>query len=380
MTLEQKIKAEAQYLGFDRSAFTTVAPPDNFSTYKTWLDQGRHASMSYLAADQAVNRRAQPSSILPGAQSILILAIRYSRPQDAPAPSHQPYGRIASYAWGLDYHLLLTQRLAALTESITRLVDRPVRSRGYTDTGPVLERDLAQRAGLGWIGKNTCLIDPHAGSYFLLAEIFLDLPLQPDPPFTPDHCGSCTRCIQACPTGCILPDRTLDAGRCISYLTIENKAEIPLDLRPKMDNWVFGCDICQQVCPWNIRFAKTHREPEFSPRQDVPFPNLIEELTLTPREFNAKFKNSPVQRPRRRGYLRNVAVALGNSRDPIAIPALADCLSSEPEPLIRVHAAWALGCFPDRRARLALEKALDSETSIAVREELLRALHRFDSR
>lgn len=380
MTLEQKIKTEAHNLGFDRFGFTTAAPPDHVATYKNWLAQGRHASMSYLAAEQAVDRRADPASVLPGAQSILILALRYPRPQDAPPPSRQPYGRIASYAWGLDYHLLLGQRLRALSDSISRLLDRPLRSREYTDTGPVLERDLAQRAGLGWIGKNTCLIDPNDGSYFLLAEIFLDLPLQPDPPFTLDHCGSCTRCIQACPTGCILPDRTLDAGRCISYLTIENKVEIPLDLRPKMDNWVFGCDICQQVCPWNIRFAKPHREPQYSPRQEVPFPDLIEDLSLTPQEFNSKFKNSPVQRPRRRGYLRNVAVALGNSRDPLAIPVLANCLMSEPEPLVRVHAAWALGCIPDRRARRALEKALRSETSIAVREELLQALDYNDLR
>jgi epoxyqueuosine reductase len=217
------------------------------------------------------------------------------------------------------------------------MVRRPIKNRWYTDTGPILERDLAQRAGLGWIGKNTCLIHPQHGSYFLLSEILLDLELEPDPPFVSDHCGTCTRCIEACPTDCILPDRTIDATRCISYLTIELKDDIPLELRDKLGDWVFGCDICQQVCPWN-RFAG-EADPAFDSK--TPPRSLTEELTLTPQAFNQRFKRTPVKRAKRRGYLRNVAVALGNTGDMHALPVLQNVLNDE-EPLIREHAQWAI--------------------------------------
>ncbi|HSL46406.1 MAG TPA: tRNA epoxyqueuosine(34) reductase QueG, partial [Anaerolineales bacterium] len=202
---------------------------------------------------------------------------------------------------------------------------------------PLLERDLAQRAGIGWIGKNTCLIHPEHGSYFLLSEILLDLDLEPDPPFVTDHCGTCRRCIDACPTDCILPDRTIDATRCISYLTIELKDDIPVELRDKIGSWVFGCDICQMVCPWN-RFAGKG-DSAFEERG--PLPALTEELALTPQGFNQRFKGSPVKRAKRRGYLRNVAVALGNTGDMHALPVLQSALNDE-EPMIREHAQWAI--------------------------------------
>jgi epoxyqueuosine reductase len=213
----------------------------------------------------------------------------------------------------------------------------PIKNRWYTDTGPILERDLAQRAGIGWIGKNTCLIHPKQGSYFLLSEIFLDLALEPDPPFITDHCGTCTRCVEACPTECILPNRTIDATRCISYLTIELKEDIPLELREKIGDWVFGCDICQQVCPWN-RFAG-QGDPAFDSKTTPP--TLTDELSLTPQAFNGRFKHSPIKRTKRRGYLRNVAVALGNTSDIHALPVLQNVLNDE-EPMIREHAQWAI--------------------------------------
>jgi epoxyqueuosine reductase len=224
-----------------------------------------------------------------------------------------------------------------LVEFIEEQVGGPVQNRWYTDTGPILERDLAQRAGLGWIGKNTCLIHPHHGSYFLLSEILLDLPLEPDLPITTDHCGTCTRCIEACPTQCILPGRTLDARHCISYLTIELKDEIPVGLREQMGNWVFGCDICQQVCPWN-RFAG-EGDPAFG--RDTAAPPLTDELLISKQEFNQRFKGSPVKRAKRRGYLRNVAVALGNTGNMQSLPVLQNALNDE-EPMVREHAQWAI--------------------------------------
>jgi epoxyqueuosine reductase len=230
--------------------------------------------------------------------------------------------------------------LQALVQFIEEQVGHPVPNRYYTDTGPILERDLAQRAGLGWIGKNTCLISPKHGSYFLLAEILLGIELEADAPILTDHCGTCTRCIQACPTQCILPNRTIDARICISYLTIELKEDIPEEMRPLLKDWAFGCDVCQMVCPWN-RFADESSDPAFSPQYGIPLPVLTEELQLTTRAFNRKFKQSPVKRTKRRGYLRNVAVALGNTGDESSIPVLEQALEDS-EPMIRKHARWAI--------------------------------------
>ncbi len=342
------IKEHARQLGFPLAGITTPEPPAHFEVYQRWLDAGNHGPMTYLAEERALARRADPRQILPECRSILVLGIPYSNPASAESESrianHElpstNYGRIAAYAWGNDYHLVLPPRLEALVRFIEEQVGHSVPNRWYTDTGPLLERDLAQRAGLGWIGKNTCLISPRNGSCFLLAEILLGLNLPPDRPFTSDQCGSCTRCIEACPTHCIQPNRTIDARRCISYLTIENKAEIPLELRPQVGNWVFGCDICQAVCPWNIRFAHRHGDPAFAPREGLPLPVLAQELALTPEGFNQKFKDSPLKRAKRRGYLRNIAVAAGNARDVDSLPAL-ETAQSEAEPLIREHAEWA---------------------------------------
>ncbi|MBI1793523.1 MAG: tRNA epoxyqueuosine(34) reductase QueG [Chloroflexi bacterium] len=340
--LKQAIQNEARRLGFILAGVTTPDPPPHLSVFEDWLMQGRHASMNYLADDRSRARRADPRLILPECKSILVLALPYTDPKTAEASNQPaPSGRVASYAWGDDYHLVIPEKLKALVAFIERQVGHPVFNRWYTDTGPILERELAQRAGLGWIGKNSLLINPKLGSYFLLAEIFLDLELEPDEPFTTDHCGTCRRCIEACPTQCILPNRTIDARRCISYLTIELKEDIPPELRPMLGNWVFGCDICQAACPWNRFAASEHESPALKPRTGAPRPNLIRELELMPKGFNAKFKDSPIKRAKRRGYLRNVAVALGNSKDANALPALTKALD-DPEPLVREHATWAI--------------------------------------
>ena len=332
--LKEKIKAKSRELGFTLAGVTTPEPPPHYSTFENWLARDHHGTMNYLATETSRARRADPREILPECKSILVLATPYS----PPSPSRRgDGGEVASYAWGEDYHNILPTRMKELVHFIEEQVGCPVKNRYYTDTGPILERDLAQRAGIGWIGKNTCLINPKQGSYLLLSEIFLDLALEPDTPFVTDHCGTCTRCITACPTQCILPDRTIDARRCISYLTIELKDDIPTELRPLVGDWVFGCDICQMVCPWN-RFAV---EGDLAFGDKNPIPALTEELPLTPQEFNRRFKHTPVKRAKRRGYLRNVAVALGNTGDIHTLPVLNLALEDS-EPMVREHAKWAI--------------------------------------
>lgn len=380
--LAAAIKAEARQLGFQLAGITTPDPPLHLGVYENWLAQGRQASLHYLASERARQRRADPRLILPECRSILVLGIRYFAPRaetpatDNPAEENMPTGRVAAYAWGEDYHAVLVERMRVLVGQIEILAGRPVSNRYYTDTGPLLERDLAQQAGLGWIGKNTCLIHPRQGSYFLLAEILLDLDLPADEPFPNDHCGSCRRCLEACPTQCILPDRTLDARRCISYLTIELKEQIPPDLRGAMGEWVFGCDICQQVCPWNLRFAGEEGDTAFAPRPEVAGVPLMDDLRLTPQEFNLKFKSSPVQRAKRRGYLRNVAVALGNAKDRRTIELLGDVLVNESEVLVRSQAAWALGQIGGEAARARLAAARQRETATEVLAEIATTLRR----
>lgn len=335
------IKQKARQLGFTLAGITSPAPSAHFDKYQCWLDAGRHADMAYLSDTRAIERRADPRLILPECRSILVLGTPYSNPKTAsPINESPPRGRVAAYAWGDDYHLVFPDRMQKLVKFIEEQTGHSVPNRWYTDTGPILERELAMRAGLGWIGKNTCLINPQRGSYFLLAEILLGLDLPPDQPFATDQCGSCTRCMEACPTGCILPDRTIDARRCISYLTIENKIETPAELRLLMGDWVFGCDICQMVCPWNIRFASESGDPSFGPGPGMPNPPLAEELALTPLEFNRKFKTSPLKRAKRRGYLRNIAIAAGNSGKTELLSALEQAQKDD-EALIREHAQWA---------------------------------------
>jgi epoxyqueuosine reductase len=353
-SLESQIKEQARHLGFTLVGITTAEPPPHFPAYEHWLAMGRQASMDYLSNDRARARRADPRLILPDCQSIIVLGLRYTNPelakenQEGNRLQGEALGRVAAYAWGMDYHLVMPEKLKALVSFIEAQTGRTIPNRWYTDTGPVLERDLAMRAGLGWIGKNTCLINPKLGSYFLLAEILLAYPLEPDTPFVTDHCGSCTRCVDACPTSCILPDRTLDARRCISYLTIENKAEIPEELRPAIGNRVFGCDICQTVCPWNERFASLVSDRAFLPDSQVANPDLTAELSLTADEFNRKFKDSPIKRAKRNGYLRNVAVALGNIGDEKLLPML-EASGRKQEPLVKEHIDWAIDRIREKR-------------------------------
>ena len=359
--LEEKLKAEAKRLGFLLAGIAPAQPSAHFALYQQWLADGHQADMHYLQTGRALACRADPRNLMPGLRSILVTAWAYP-----PPAAEQEGAQVAAYAQGEDYHNVIPPRLNALCDWLAEQTGRTPLALAYTDTGPLLERSLAVSAGLGWIGKNSCLVSPQHGSFFFLAELLLDQPLTPDEPFSADRCGSCTRCIQACPTGCILPNRTLDSRRCLSYLTIENKGSIPRHLRPALGGQVFGCDICQQVCPWNQRSMSAARPADAL--------NLLDELALTPQAFNLKYRHTPLQRARRRGYLRNLAVAIGNLQPPGALAALKACLQTEAEPLVRAHAAWAVSRLPGSDARALLQRQAQVETDPLVVAELQQAL------
>jgi epoxyqueuosine reductase len=363
-------------MGFSLVGITTCEALPHGDVFESWLGHGRQGEMTYLDTPRSRACRAHPDRLLPECRSALVLGMRYPLPPARrvnPSNDPPPQGRIAAYAWGEDYHDILTRRLRFLVDFIETQVGHAVSKRWYTDTGPILERELAQRAGLGWIGKNTCLINPNEGSYFFLAEILLGVELEPDPSFFADRCGTCTRCITACPTGCILPDRTLDARRCISYLTIELKGPIPVELRPLMDGWVFGCDVCQQVCPWN-RFASAVIDLGPYTSLKNPLPDLEGEIMLPAIEFNRRYRHSPIRRAKRWGYLRNVAVALGNLGAPEAVAPLSRALVEDPDPLVRSHAAWALGQIDTTESRQVLERAARNEVDPLAMIEIQSAL------
>jgi epoxyqueuosine reductase len=366
--LSQQIKARATTLGFDLVGITSAAPLAYAGRYRDWVARGLAGAMDYMSRD--VDKRGDPTQVLPGARSVIVVGMNYQTEPAVPAEV-QGRGWISRYAWGEDYHTVLGRQLEALVAAIRELAGTTVRARWYVDTGPILERELAWRAGIGWPGKNTNLINRRLGSWLFLGAVLVDLELACDTPATA-HCGSCTRCLAACPTGALIAPGVLDARRCISYLTVELRGPIPRELRPLMGTHIFGCDICQAVCPWN-RKAPATVEPAFWPRAGYAAPELLPLLGLSEEEFRVRFRGSPIRRAKRRGFLRNVAVALGNLRDPRAIPALAAALH-DPEPLIRGHAAWALGRIGGTGAREVLRAALTAERDVDVRQELMWAL------
>jgi epoxyqueuosine reductase len=363
------LKSEARRQGFDLAGITTPDPPPHLDRYTSWLDAGRHGEMSYLASPRGRSGRAAPGSLLPGCRSILVLAANYS-----PALASLGSVDIAAYARGDDYHDFLTTRAGAIVDRLQQRLDRPVASRVYADTGPLLERELAQRAGLGWIGRNTCLISPAIGSMTLLLEILLELALPSDPPFEAERCGSCRRCVDACPTGCILPDRTIDARRCVSYLTIESRDGMPRDLRHAVGGWLFGCDACQLACPWNQRFARSTSDPAFAPRAALHPPDLSALLVASPPAAPLFLRGSPLRRARRSGLARNAAIVAGNLHSGDHIHALGQALVADSDPMVRRHAAWALGEHTHPEAREILLRARAQESDPGVLAEIDAAL------
>lgn len=373
--LKASLRQKARELGFTLFGVVPPQPLPQYQRYLAWLQAGYHADMTWIATPRAQEARRDPRSLLPECKSILVLGIPYWNPESLSPPEQGgPYGRVAAYAWGRDYHRVLPKRLRKLVRYLEELVGEPIPHRVYTDAGPLLETELAQQAGLGWEGRHTLLIHPRLGSYFFLAEILLGLELPPDPPFPADYCGTCTRCLEACPTQCILPEGMVDASRCISYLTIENRGAIPEALRPALGQWVFGCDICQMVCPWNRRFAPPQGDPAFAPRPGQAFLRLEDLLSMDEETFVQRFQGTPLRRAKRSGLARNAAVALGNARDPNTVPVLAQALHQDPDPIVREHAAWALGRIATPEAHQALQQALATETHPQVRESIQRAL------
>jgi epoxyqueuosine reductase len=363
LALEQRIKAQAFGLGFDLAGIATLGEPDTAAHFDAWLAAGYDGEMAYLA--RGAEKRRDARRPVGGARSAIVVALEYG--------GRTPSGPIARYARSDDYHDVMVARLRELHRWLESETGASVPGKAYVDTGPILERDLARRAGLGWFGKNTTLINPTRGSHFFLGSLLVAMDLEPDAPFEADRCGTCTRCLEACPTQAIRAPRVLDATRCISYLTIELKGAIPLALREPMGELIYGCDICQDVCPWNERFAAQAAPAALAPRPEIESLDARTALALDDAQFRTRLKGSPMKRTRRRGLARNAAVALGNRRDPGDVPALVTALADE-EALVRGHAAWALGQIGTPQALDALRARAMIESDASAREELRAAL------
>ena len=346
--MKEAVRRRALELGFDACRFTTAQPPATGLNLQRWLAEGCHGQMEYLARNAA--KRLDPEKVLARARSIVTLAVNYNSiaMSESGQPQENRLGQIARYAQYQDYHDVLKPPLRDLANFIDAKGGPETRSLWYTDTGPLLERDLAQRSGLGFVGKHTNLIHRRLGNWIFLAEIITTAEFEPDSP-EQNRCGSCERCISACPTHAITAPFQLDSRRCISYLTIELKGSIPLELRPLIGNRIYGCDDCLAVCPWN-RFASEAKLMKTHAREDLAMPHLVDLLALDEAGFLAKFGGTPIVRTKRRGLLRNVCVALGNTGDDSVLPALQKA-AEDPEPLIAEHARWAIDQIVARRTK-----------------------------
>ena len=361
--MKEGLRRLALELGFDDCRFAAAGRPDHAAQFQNWIDQKRHGEMGYL--ERNAHKRMDPQQVLAGARSVIVLAVSYAsghpEPHTSGAPSPVPTGQIARYARYADYHEILAGPLKQLAQRLDEVGGAGSRSLWYVDTGPVLERDLAQRAGLGFAGKHTNLISRKLGNWIFLAEILTTVELEPDAP-EKNRCGSCSRCIAACPTSAITAPFELDARRCISYLTIELKGSIPEEFRPAIGNRIYGCDDCLAACPWN-RFAQAGSLLRAHARPELAVPELLELLALDEAGFKQKFARTPVLRTKRRGFLRNVCVALGNVGDATALPAL-EKAAVDSEPLIAEHAGWAIGRI---RGRLPQSEAVRDVRDVSFR-------------
>ena len=370
-TLTQQIQTRAHELGFELVGITPAERSQTIQRYRQWIANGYASKMGYL--ERHLPLKEDTRTLLQEAKSVISLAMNYwtlDTPKDlAEDPGR---GQISRYAWGDDYHDVIHERLLLLVKFIKNTAETELKSRVFVDSGPILEREYAQKAKLGWIGKNTNLINWRSGSWYFLSEVLVSIELESETQTLRGSCGTCTKCIEACPTDAIIEPNLLDSRLCISYLTIELKDSIPKELRPEMGNLIFGCDICQEVCPWNSKATPT-TEPAFQPRDGNLAPELLTLINITQTEFSKKFKGSPIKRAKRKGFLRNVIVAIGNWRSRTAVPALKKVLIDD-EPLIRGHAAWALGQVGGENAKQALNTRLKSEDDTEVISEIQDAL------
>ncbi|MFN2189151.1 MAG: tRNA epoxyqueuosine(34) reductase QueG, partial [Candidatus Promineifilaceae bacterium] len=345
LSMRNELMNLAKELGFSHYGVRRAEPARRLQSYMDWLSNGYQGEMAYMARKDRVERRKDLNLILDGVKSIITLGMTYNPPMLPEQLLNDPSrGRISSYAWGIDYHSLMLPRLDEMGRWLQKRAGAGISYKAYVDTGAILERDHAESSGLGFTGKNTMLIQPRRGSYLFLGEILATAELEPTSSTigAMPSCGSCTRCLSACPTEAFPEPCVLDSRRCISYLTIEHKGWIPRELRPKMGNWIYGCDVCQEVCPFN-RFAGPSEQTAFQTESwDSAAPLLIDVLSLTDEEFNARYANSPIKRIGRDRLVRNACIAAGNWGSPSAISAL-DLLLNDPSPIIRGHAAWALG-------------------------------------
>ena len=370
-TLTQQIQTRAHELGFELVEITPAERSQTIQRYRQWIASGYAGKMGYL--ERHLPLKENTRTLLQEAKSVISLAMNYwtlDTPKDlAEDPGR---GQISRYAWGDDYHDVIRERLLLLVDFIKNTAETELKSRVFVDSGPILEREYAQKAKLGWIGKNTNLINWRSGSWYFLSEVLVSIELESETQPLRGSCGTCTKCIEACPTDAIIEPNLLDSRLCISYLTIELKDSIPKELRPEMGNLIFGCDICQEVCPWNSKATPT-TEPAFQPRDGNLAPELLTLIDMTQTEFSKRFKGSPIKRAKRKGFLRNVIVAIGNWRSRAAVPALKKVLIDD-EPLIRGHAAWALGQVGGKNAKQALNTRLKSEDDSEVISEIQDAL------
>lgn len=342
-TASQQIKAKAQELKFDLVGITPAHPPHDFSFFQDWLHQGYSGQMAYL--EKGAQKRKDPSLILEGVQSVICCALNYFTEEKNPQ-SDSTSGKISSYAWGKDYHKVVLEKLEALEKFIHEKIAPHAKTKSYVDTGAILERSYAQKAGLGWIGKNTMLINPEQGSWFFLGEILTSLKLAYDTPFQADHCGTCTRCLEACPTNALKEEHVLDATACISYLTLEHRGSIAPEKRPWLGNHLVGCDICQEVCPWNRDPIVTSVQ-DFFPKEGLnekgPGILSLEEISkFKPEDFQKFFFESPLKRLKYEGLLRNAVIAMGNSGNTQFIQTLETMKSRVQNSMIEEHIDWAI--------------------------------------
>ncbi|MEK6303496.1 MAG: tRNA epoxyqueuosine(34) reductase QueG [Acidobacteriota bacterium] len=363
-----QIKEAARELGFEVAGIASVEPlVRDDAAFTEWRESGFAAGMDYMIRRPKLH--AHPAALVPYARSLITLAVNYYA--EAPAFEHEHrFGRVARYAWGLDYHDVVKPRLSELAARIEKLAGRKLRARCFVDAVPLLERAVAARAGVGFFGKNTNLLQPRSGSWFFLSEILVDLDLPADTNQIKVSCGSCRRCIDACPTDAFAGPYHLDSRKCISYLTIENKGPIPRELRASLGEWVFGCDVCQDVCPFN-RFASDTEWPGLRPEAGVGTKLDVAELLsiATDHQFRARFHGTALLRPKRRGLLRNAAIVAANIGAYGAVPALVERIESDAEPLIRSHALWALARLDSGRAEQIAQRTLKNDSDESVREE-----------